>query len=229
MSGVWTLTRSLFWLPAQPAQAVRWSHWLLGHAAAWQRDDMRLRDLLPRVATLPLGSGTDGCTCPHQLSCSRLLCIHLVSGLEGGCVREFMGSLLIARTAVSHEQVLDWVPGAHHPVAVLTCQPLRRARCPWQRDSERRPLSSRPGVCRAGALAGNPFGVDRQFIARELGFVGGVCPNSMDAVSDRCPGDPSKPCVRICRVHAWLGSWLPAALLAQCAGSPLMRLHGGKL
>jgi len=38
-------------------QVVRWSHWLLGHAAAWQRDDMRLRDLLPRVATLPLGSG----------------------------------------------------------------------------------------------------------------------------------------------------------------------------
>lgn len=37
----------------------------------------------------------------------------------------------------------------------------------------------------AGALAGNPFGVDRQFIAKELGFFGGVCPNSMDAVSDR--------------------------------------------
>ena len=36
-----------------------------------------------------------------------------------------------------------------------------------------------------GALAGNPFGVDRQFIAEELGFFGGVCPNSMDAVSDR--------------------------------------------
>ena len=27
--------------------------------------------------------------------------------------------------------------------------------------------------------------MDRQFIARELGFIGGVCPNSMDAVSDR--------------------------------------------
>jgi len=39
-------------------------------------------------------------------------------------------------------------------------------------------------IC-AGALAGNPFGVDRQFIAKELGFYGGVCPNSMDAVSDR--------------------------------------------
>ncbi len=37
----------------------------------------------------------------------------------------------------------------------------------------------------AGALAGNPFGVDRQFLAAELGCVGGVCPNSMDAVSDR--------------------------------------------
>lgn len=76
----------------QPAQTVRWSHWLLCHAASWQRDDMRLADLLPRVATLPLGSG---------------------------------------------------------------------------------------------ALAGNPFGVDRRFLARELGFFGGVCPNSMDAVSDR--------------------------------------------
>lgn len=76
----------------QPAMTVRWSHWVMCHASAWQRDDMRLRDLLPRVATLPLGSG---------------------------------------------------------------------------------------------ALAGNPFGVDRQFIAQELGMVGGVCPNSMDAVSDR--------------------------------------------
>ncbi|KXZ44383.1 hypothetical protein GPECTOR_68g354 [Gonium pectorale] len=76
----------------QNAMTVRWSHWLMSHAASWQRDDMRLRDLLPRVATLPLGSG---------------------------------------------------------------------------------------------ALAGNPFLVDRQFIARELGFTGGVCPNSMDAVSDR--------------------------------------------
>lgn len=76
----------------QPAMTVRWSHWLLGHAAAWQRDDQRLTQLLPRVATLPLGSG---------------------------------------------------------------------------------------------ALAGNPFGVDRQFLAAELGCIGGVCPNSMDAVSDR--------------------------------------------
>ena len=48
----------------QPAMTVRWSHWLLGHAAAWQRDDMRLRDLMPRVAMLPLGSGTAFMPCP---------------------------------------------------------------------------------------------------------------------------------------------------------------------
>ena len=33
----------------------------------------------------------------------------------------------------------------------------------------------------AGALAGNPFGVDRRFLSHELGFEGRVCPNSMDA------------------------------------------------
>ena len=76
----------------QPAQTVRWSHWVLSHAAAWQRDDQRLTDLLPRVATMPLGSG---------------------------------------------------------------------------------------------ALAGNPFGIDRRALAVDLGFLGGVCPNSMDAVADR--------------------------------------------
>jgi len=75
----------------QSAQTVRWSHWLLSHAAAWQRDDMRIADLMPRVNTLPLGSG---------------------------------------------------------------------------------------------ALAGNPFGVDRQALAADLAFER-VCPNSMDAVSDR--------------------------------------------
>jgi len=76
----------------QPAQTVRYSHWLLSHCFALQRDDERLRDMVPRVARLPLGSG---------------------------------------------------------------------------------------------ALAGNPFNVDRRAMADELGFSDGVCPNSMDAVSDR--------------------------------------------
>jgi argininosuccinate lyase len=49
----------------QPAQPVRWSHWLLSHAWPWRRDSERLRDLLKRVDVLPLGSGAlAGCPFP---------------------------------------------------------------------------------------------------------------------------------------------------------------------
>ena len=41
----------------QPAQPIRWSHWLLSYAWAWQRDAERLHDLLRRVNLLPLGNG----------------------------------------------------------------------------------------------------------------------------------------------------------------------------
>ncbi|CAN5873549.1 argininosuccinate lyase [soil metagenome] len=41
----------------QPAQPIRWSHWLLGHAWAWQRDAQRLDELAVRVNVMPLGNG----------------------------------------------------------------------------------------------------------------------------------------------------------------------------
>ena len=41
----------------QPAQPVRFSHWLMSHVAALSRDCERLRDMKPRVNTLPLGCG----------------------------------------------------------------------------------------------------------------------------------------------------------------------------
>lgn len=41
----------------QPAQPIRWSHWLLNHAWAWQRDAQRLDELTARVNVMPLGSG----------------------------------------------------------------------------------------------------------------------------------------------------------------------------
>jgi len=41
----------------QPAQPVRWSHWLLAHASAWGRDYERLRQVRARVNVMPLGSG----------------------------------------------------------------------------------------------------------------------------------------------------------------------------
>jgi len=56
-----------------------------------------------------------------------------------------------------------------------------------QRDAERwRDGAARVSILPlgAGALAGNALGIDRAFLARELGFAG-VSENSMDAVSDR--------------------------------------------
>jgi len=57
----------------------------------------------------------------------------------------------------------------------------------FQRDLERlQDLHKRISLCPlgAGALAGNAYGIDREALARELGFTG-VTENSMDAVSDR--------------------------------------------
>ena len=36
----------------------------------------------------------------------------------------------------------------------------------------------------SGAIAGNPFNIDREYLAKELGFQN-ISPNSMMAVSDR--------------------------------------------
>ena len=55
----------------QPAQPVRWSHWLLSHAAAWQRDVQRLNDLRSRVNVMPLGSGA---LAGHPFNINRRLC-----------------------------------------------------------------------------------------------------------------------------------------------------------
>jgi argininosuccinate lyase len=49
----------------QPAQPVRWSHWLLSRAWPWQRDRERLADLRRRVDVSPLGAGAlAGCPFP---------------------------------------------------------------------------------------------------------------------------------------------------------------------
>ncbi|KAL5511643.1 ARG4 [Sanghuangporus vaninii] len=41
----------------QRAQPIRWSHFLLSHALSFQNDLQRLRQLIPRISVLPLGSG----------------------------------------------------------------------------------------------------------------------------------------------------------------------------
>ncbi|HHW41173.1 MAG TPA: argininosuccinate lyase [Syntrophomonadaceae bacterium] len=78
----------------------------------------------------------------------------------------------------THLQRAQPVTFAHHLLAY--CEMLRR-------DYERlRDCYKRVDVCPlgSGALAGTTFPIDRQFVARELGF-GEISANSLDAVSDR--------------------------------------------
>ena len=78
----------------------------------------------------------------------------------------------------THMQVAQPVTFGHHLMAyveMLSRDESRMADC--RRRLNRLPLG-------AAALAGTTFPIDREFVARELGF-DGVCENSLDAVSDR--------------------------------------------
>jgi argininosuccinate lyase len=78
----------------------------------------------------------------------------------------------------THLQVAQPVTFGHHLMAydAMFARDLERlADC--RRRVNRLPLGS-------AALAGTPFPIDRERVARELGFEA-LCPNSLDAVSDR--------------------------------------------
>ncbi len=78
----------------------------------------------------------------------------------------------------THLQVAQPVTFGHHLMAyveMLSRDEARMMDC--RRRVNRLPLG-------AAALAGTTFPIDREFVARELGF-DGVCENSLDAVSDR--------------------------------------------
>jgi argininosuccinate lyase len=78
----------------------------------------------------------------------------------------------------THLQVAQPVSFAHHLLAyfeMLARDAQRLADC--RKRMNRLPLG-------AAALAGTSFPIDRQMVAKELGF-DGVCENSLDAVSDR--------------------------------------------
>ena len=78
----------------------------------------------------------------------------------------------------THLQVAQPVTFGHHLMAyfeMLTRDASRLADC--RRRANRLPLG-------AAALAGTSFPIDRQMVAKELGF-DGPCENSLDAVSDR--------------------------------------------
>ncbi|HSM06590.1 MAG TPA: argininosuccinate lyase [Longimicrobiales bacterium] len=115
----------------------------------------------------------------------RLWGMEVVQGLEGRI--DAVVEALLARA----EEGLDLImPGYTH---LQQGQPIRAAHWalahawPLLRDRERlRRVRHDAGVLPlgSGAVAGCPFPVDRDALARELGFHA-VTPNSLDAVSDR--------------------------------------------
>ncbi len=78
----------------------------------------------------------------------------------------------------THLQVAQPVTFGHHLLAYFEMARRDRERlADCRRRINRLPLG-------AAALAGTSFAIDREFVARELGFEA-VCENSLDAVSDR--------------------------------------------
>mmetsp|Transcript_41776 Transcript_41776/g.87676 ORF Transcript_41776/g.87676 Transcript_41776/m.87676 type:complete len:469 (+) Transcript_41776:233-1639(+) len=101
-----------------------------------------------------------------------------------------MATLLHAASEFSREHIDVLMAGYTH---LQPAQPIRFGH--WlmshmaalMRDAERlKELIPRANQCPlgSGALAGNAFGVDREFLAQELGFEG-VTANSLDSVCDR--------------------------------------------
>ncbi|KAF9974713.1 argininosuccinate lyase [Actinomortierella ambigua] len=98
---------------------------------------------------------------------------------------------LIAAAVERAEHEIDvLMPGYTH---LQRAQPIRWSHLvlahawSWHADCQRlEQLISRMNLCPlgSGALAGNPFQIDRQFLADELGFEG-LIPNSLYGVSDR--------------------------------------------
>jgi argininosuccinate lyase len=101
-----------------------------------------------------------------------------------------MATLLEAGASVANEHIDILMAGYTH---LQPAQPIRFSHwlmshlTPLMRDAQRlQEMIPRANQCPlgSGALAGNAFGVDREFLAKELGF-DGVTPNSLDAVGDR--------------------------------------------
>jgi argininosuccinate lyase len=108
---------------------------------------------------------------------------------ERGILKD-MAVLLIAGANYAKEHIDVLMAGYTH---LQPAQPIRFSHwlmshlSPLMRDAQRlQDMIPRANQCPlgSGALAGNAFGVDREFLASELGF-DGVTPNSLDSVCDR--------------------------------------------
>lgn len=101
-----------------------------------------------------------------------------LAGLLGACGEYAREHVDILMAGYTHLQPAQPIRFSHWLMSHLS---------PIMRDTQRlTEIIPRANQCPlgSGALAGNAFGVDREFLAAELGF-DGVTPNSLDSVCDR--------------------------------------------
>ena len=83
----------------QPAQPVRFSHWLMSHVAALTRDAERLSQLVPRANQCPLGSGAmagNAFGVDREFLASELGFDGVTSNsIDGVCDRDFVAEFLM--------------------------------------------------------------------------------------------------------------------------------------
>jgi argininosuccinate lyase len=118
----------------------------------------------------------------------------LLAGMQRALVELAAGHVQTVMPGFTHLQVAQPVSFAHHLLAYVEM---------FARDAERladlrRRLNRLP--LGAAALAGTSYPLDRERVARTLGF-DGVCQNSLDAVSDRDFAIEFSAFASICMVH----------------------------
>lgn len=120
--------------------------------------------------------------------------IELLVKLEGTLLKKAQGHLDVIMPGYTHLQRAQPVLFAHHLLAYIEMFERDRMRL---LDCFRRinilPLG-------ASALAGTTFPINREFVAKALGF-GGVSHNSLDAVSDRDFAIEMAACASLIMVH----------------------------
>jgi argininosuccinate lyase len=126
----------------------------------------------------------------------------------------------------THLQVAQPISFAHHLLAYFEMLRRDRARlADCRRRVNQLPLG-------AAALAGTTFPIDRERVARELGFEG-ICANSLDAVSDRDFAIEFTACAALIMTHLsrlseelilWMSPRFGFVMLADryCTGSSIM-------
>jgi argininosuccinate lyase len=163
---------------------------ILGGSFEWKLDDEDVHLNIERRLTALVGDAgkrlhTARSRNDQVATDIRLFLRSAVDGLDGHLDRVQAALLDLAEQHVetilpgfTHLQVAQPVSFGHHLMAYVEMFERDRERL---RDGRRRinrlPLG-------AAALAGTGYPIDREWVARELGFEG-VCLNSLDAVSDR--------------------------------------------